>query len=132
MYRHPAADEARPGSAAVRDPHGRRVLRVGRDLQPVPVDLRRHVRHQIRHHQCRAALHRQGDGRAGGAGSECGRDAIRQLGRRVPRRRVRQCGGRDHGADGAQADAAADVAGRRARSRGRPIVPIGKPALIVR
>ena len=36
------------------------VLRLGRDLQPVPGHLRRHVRPPLRHHQLRPALHRQG------------------------------------------------------------------------
>ena len=46
--------------AAVRDPDRARVLRLGRDLQPVPGDLRRHLRHEVRRDQRRPALHRQG------------------------------------------------------------------------
>ena len=46
------------------------LLRVRRDLQPVPGDLRRHVRREICHHQCRHALHREGHRFAAGAARE--------------------------------------------------------------
>ena len=49
----------RPRSGLVRDPFGLRVLRLGRDLFAVPVDLHRYVRREIRHHQCRPALYGQ-------------------------------------------------------------------------
>ncbi len=44
--------------------------RVRRDLQPVSGNLRRHVRRQIRHHQQRHAVHRQGNRLAAGAARE--------------------------------------------------------------
>ena len=44
-----------------------RVLRLGRDLQPLSVDLHRHVRHQIRNDQCRTSIYGEGHGLASGS-----------------------------------------------------------------
>ena len=41
-----------------------RVLRVGRNLQPLPGDVRRHVRLEVRDGQCRSSLHGEGHGLA--------------------------------------------------------------------
>ena len=45
--RHLSPLLAGPRSALVRDPERPGVLRLGRDLQPLPLDLHRHVRHQF-------------------------------------------------------------------------------------
>ena len=47
---------------------GHGVLRLGRDLFSVPLDLHRHLRREIRHHQCRPALYRQRHRGPAGAG----------------------------------------------------------------
>ena len=49
---------------ALRRPDGVGVLRLGRDLQPLPVDVRRQLRIALRRRQRRPPLHRQGDGLA--------------------------------------------------------------------
>ena len=65
--RHLCAAVVRRQSGAVRDPVGRGVLCLGRDLLAVPGDLHRHLRPQVRDHELRHALHRQGYGSAAGA-----------------------------------------------------------------
>ena len=53
-------------SGDVRDPVRSGVLRLGRDLLAVPGDLHRHLWPQIRDHELRHAVHRQGNGLAAG------------------------------------------------------------------
>ena len=62
--RHLDALPLGPRPALVRAAVGLRVLRLGRDLLAVPLDLHRHVRLQVRDHQCGPALHRKGHRRA--------------------------------------------------------------------
>ena len=69
---------------------GAGLFHLGRDLQPVPGDLHRHLRRAVRDDQCRAALHREGRGVVSGAGGELAAEPDRQLARRVRRRRGRQ------------------------------------------
>ena len=60
--RHLRAEPARPQPDRLRAADWPGVLRLGRDLLAVPGDLRRHLRVEIRGHQCRPALYRQGHG----------------------------------------------------------------------
>src|SRR5216683_2385945 len=75
--------QARIGSGLVRDSERLGILRLGRNLQPLPIDLHRHVRHQIRHDQRRSALHRQGNGGTAGALHQPDPEDDRQLGPRI-------------------------------------------------
>ena len=58
---------------------------LGRDLQPVPVDLHRHVRTEIRHRELKPALHRQGHVGVPGAGRQHDQGVDRKLAHGVRR-----------------------------------------------
>jgi MFS family permease len=61
------AIEVRAQPGGVRRADGHRVLRLGRNLQPVPGDVRRHLRPEVRGDQRGAAVHREGHGCVAGA-----------------------------------------------------------------
>ncbi len=89
------------------------LLHLGRDLQPVSLDLYRCLRDKIRHHQCGDALYRQGHGGASGAvGQRPGRQD-RRLGDRVLDRRRHECGGGYCGIDSSQTHACLAACFRR-------------------
>ena len=69
-------------------------LHLGRDLQPLPRDLYRHVRLEIRHDQCRAALHGERHGSVPGAGGELAASCDGKLARGLRGRDHRQSAGR--------------------------------------
>ncbi len=141
--RHLGALHARPRSGLVRDPVGPRVLRLGRDLFAVPVDLHRYVRRQIRDHQCRPALYRQGHRGPAGADRELHAAVVRQLGQRVHHRGRRQHPGvaaghrraealaQNRGGAGHRVSTAFAVSSRSARPPGRALFlwPCAFPAL---
>src|SRR5262249_45317455 len=64
--------------------------RLGRDLQPVSIDLHRHVRYQVRDDECRPPLYGQGNCRAARAVLELPAADDWLLGVRVPNSRRRQ------------------------------------------
>ena len=66
---------------------GPRLLHLGRDLQPLPGDLHRHLRIEVRDDQRRPALHRQRHGGVPGAGGELAAEPDRQLARGLRRGR---------------------------------------------
>ncbi len=86
----------RPYPNGIRARHRGLFRRVRRNLQPVPGNSRRYVRIQIRHHQQRHVVHREGHGLAAGAGRKSCRQPLRLAGG------VRDRGGaqRHRGADG--------------------------------
>ena len=90
------------------------LLHLGRDLQPVPRDLHRHLRLEIRHDQCGPALHGQGHGVVPGAGRELAAELHRRLACGVRGGDDRQSGGGRHRALHRQADAGIEAGGRDA------------------
>ena len=94
---------AGPRSRLVRAAVRLRVLCLGRDLLPVPLDLHRYVRREVRDHQCRPALHGKGHRGAAGAGRELHAAVFRHLGQRLHHRGRRQHPGLAAGDRGAQA-----------------------------
>ena len=90
------------------------LLHLGRDIQPVPLDLHRPVRHALRHGECQPALHREGHVGLAGAAGQRAENRDRQLAHGVRRVRAGQRAGR--------AGRAADPASgpRRASPRHRP------------
>ena len=109
--RHLCAALLRPRPGAVRDPDRPGVLRLGRDLFAVPVDLHRHLWPNTPR-RTTAALHRQRHGLAAGAAGQCADLRDRQLARGVLCRRDPQYRRRHHGAGGAEADAHPDDGAR--------------------
>ena len=94
--RHLGAQRLRAEPAAVRDPDWARVLRLGRDLQPVPGDLRRYLRHEVRGDERRAALYREGHGGADRTLHQRPHHHDRELARGLPcRSRAQHRGGPD-------------------------------------
>ena len=98
----------------VRDPERHRVLRLGRNLQPLSVDLHRCLRRALRDHQCGLPLYGQGNGGPPGAVRQCAGGGDRKLAHRVRRGGGDECGRRDRRARGAEA--AADRTGQDRRS----------------
>ena len=90
VHRLPAGGHRHLRAALVREqPDSVRVAgrtglpRLGRDFCAVPGDLHRHLRQEVRGHQLRHALHRQGHGRAPGPVGQRADRRNRQLDRRI-------------------------------------------------
>ena len=121
--RHLGAELVRPRPGDVRAAERAGVLRLGRDLQPVPLDLHRRLRQQVRHHQCRPALHGERHGLAAGAAVQRADGGDRRLACRVRRRgdHERHRGG--HGAGRAASAAGGGTTEQESAGRGG-IVPL--------
>ena len=79
-----AARNAGHGAVGLRGVRGADLPHLGRDLQPVPVDLHRHVRGEIRDGESEPALHRQRDFGVPHPGRQHDQGRHRQLAHGVP------------------------------------------------
>ena len=113
--RHPRAQQIRAFARHVRCVDGSRVLRVGRNLQPVSGDIRRYVRREIRGGECGPPLHRQGNRRPACSFLQHAHRRHRQLASGILDRRGIEYRHRFAGRSGALPVAAADGRFRKAR-----------------
>jgi hypothetical protein len=88
------------------------ILHLGRNLQPVPLDLHRHFRCEIRDHECRHPLHRERHLSLGRAAGKSYQELQRQLALGLRDRLDHEPRGRRARVLCAQADAAADYSAK--------------------
>ena len=110
-----AAGLGRRTAVGVRRLRGADLPHLGRDLQPVPLDLHRQLRPEIRDREPQPAVHRQGRIGVPRAGRQSDQERDRQLAHGVRDHRDHEPAGRCTGAVRAQADAS--DASARARTR---------------